>query len=177
MFPPGLGKKIPRGSDLLFEVHYTPIGKPRLDRSSVGVIVSPQPPRHLAFTKGIPVHNLRIPPGDPDYLVHSAWKANRDIQLLSMTPHMHLRGKSFVFSAEYPDGRTEILLSVPRYDFNWQSVYRLAEPKSLPKGTKIRCEAHFDNSRANPANPDPTRTVTWGEQSEDEMMIGFIDYY
>jgi peroxiredoxin len=177
VFPPGLGKKIPRGSDLLFEVHYTPIGKPRLDRSSLGVIVSPQPPRHLVSTKGIPAHHLRIPPGDPDHVVRTVWRADRDIQLLSLTPHMHLRGKSFTFTAEHPDGHTEILLSVPRYDFNWQSVYRLVEPKSLPKGTKIHCEAHYDNSSENPANPDPTRTVTWGEQSEDEMMIGFIDYY
>ena len=105
------------------------------------------------------------------------WTANRDIQLLSLTPHMHLRGKSFTFTAAYPDGRREILLSVPRYDFNWQSVYRLSQPKAIPKGTNIECEAHFDNSAGNPANPDPSRTVTWGEQSEDEMMIGFIDYY
>ena len=90
---------------------------------------------------------------------------------------MHLRGKSFTYTAHYPDGRHEILLSVPNYDFNWQSVYRLAEPKPLPKGTTIQCEAHFDNSAANPANPDPTQTVLWGEQTWDEMMIGFIDYY
>ena len=177
VFPEGVGKRIPRGSDLLFEVHYTPIGKPRFDRSSVGLVLSTEMPKHLASTKGIPAHNLRIPPGDPDYVVRTFWKADRDLQLLSMTPHMHLRGKSFTFSAEYPDGRTEILLSVPRYDFNWQSAYRLADPKSIPKGTKIHCEAHFDNSSGNPANPDPTRTVLWGEQSEDEMMIGFIDYY
>jgi thiol-disulfide isomerase/thioredoxin len=177
VFPPGVGKKIARGSSLLFEVHYTPIGKSRFDRSSIGLIVSSEPPSYLAITKGIPAHNLRIPPGAPDHVVRTFWKTPREIRLLSLTPHMHLRGKSFAFSAEYPDGRTEILLSVPNYDFNWQSVYRLAEPKTMPKGTRIHCEAHFDNSRANPANPDPTRTVTWGEQSEDEMMIGFVDYY
>jgi thiol-disulfide isomerase/thioredoxin len=177
VFPPGVGKKIAKGSDLLFEVHYTPIGKPRFDRSSIGLVLSAEPPSHLAITKGIPAHYLRIPPGDPDYVVHTFWRTPREIRLLSLTPHMHLRGKSFEFSAHYPDGRTEILLSVPRYDFNWQSVYRLAEPKAMPKGTEIHCEAHYDNSRANLANPDPTRTVTWGEQSEDEMMIGFVDYY
>ncbi len=177
VFPPGVGKKIAMGSSLLFEVHYTPIGKSRFDRSSIGLIVSSEPPRHLAITKGIPAHNLRIPPGAPDHVVRTFWKTPREIRLLSLTPHMHLRGKSFTFTAEYPDGRAEILLSVPNYDFNWQSVYRLAEPKTMPQGTRIHCEAHFDNSRDNPANPDPMRTVTWGEQSDDEMMIGFVDYY
>ena len=90
---------------------------------------------------------------------------------------MHLRGKSFKFTAQYPDGHLEVLLSVPHYDFNWQSVYRLVEPKALPKGTLIQCDAEFDNSSANPANPDPDQTVLWGEQTWDEMMIGFIDYY
>jgi peroxiredoxin len=175
--PAGVAKRIPRGADLLFEVHYTPIGKPRFDRPSVGLLVWHEPPRHLAVTRGIPAHTLRIPPGDPDYTLRSFWTAKRDIHLLSLEPHMHLRGKSFVITADYPDGRAEILLSVPRYDFNWQTVYRLTQPKSIPKGTRIHCEAHFDNSPSNPANPDPTRTVTWGEQSWDEMMIGLIDYY
>ena len=110
-------------------------------------------------------------------MVGSLWKVRSDSHLLSMSPHMHFRGKSFAYTAHYPDGRSEILLSVPAYDFNWQSVYRLAEAKALPAGSEIRCEAHFDNSADNPANPDPDRTVVWGEQSWDEMMIGFIDYY
>ena len=172
-----LPRRIPRGCELIFEVHYTPVGKLRFDRSSVGLIVSKQPPRHLAVTRGIACPSLEIPPREPDHVAQSAWIARRDVHLLSLTPHMHLRGKSFAFTAKYPDGRTETLLSVPAYDFNWQSVYRLAEPKPLPAGTVIRCEAHFDNSAANPANPDPDRTVLWGEQSWDEMMIGFIDYY
>jgi hypothetical protein len=177
VFPPGIAKRIPPGSELIFEVHYTPVGKVRFDRSSVGLIVSKQPPLHLAMTRGIAYANLRIPPRAADHVVRSAWKARRDVHLLSLTPHMHLRGKSFVYTAHYPDGRTEVLLSVPAYDFNWQSVYRLTQPKPLPAGTEIHCEAHFDNSAANPANPDPDRTVLWGEQSWDEMMIGFIDYY
>jgi hypothetical protein len=176
-FPPGVAKRIPRGADLLFEVHYTTIGKARFDRSSLGLVVAPARPRHVAVTRGIPNHSLRIPPGDPDYVLSAGWKADREIRLLGLSPHMHLRGKSFSYTACYPDGRKEILLSVPRYDFNWQGSYRLAEPKPLPKGTWIECEAHFDNSADNPANPDPTRTVVWGEQSSDEMMIGFIDYY
>ena len=177
VFPPGVAKRLPRDADLLFEVHYTPIGKPRFDRSALGIVLCTEPPRHLAFTRGIPNHKLRIPPGDPDYVLHAGWKANREVTLLGFSPHMHLRGKSFSYTAAFPDGRREILLSVPHYNFNWQSNYRLLEPRTLPRGTRIECEAHYDNSADNPANPDPTRTVTWGEQSWDEMMIGFIDYY
>jgi Copper type II ascorbate-dependent monooxygenase, C-terminal domain len=131
----------------------------------------------VAKTRGIAGLNLNIPPGAADHVIRSARTFPRDIHLLSMAPHMHLRGKSFTYTARYPDGKNEILLSVPKYDFNWQSVYRLAEPILLPRGTIIDCEAHFDNSAANPANPDPGRTVVWGEQTSDEMMIGFIDYY
>src|SRR5262249_43148263 len=98
-------------------------------------------------------------------------------KLFSFMPHMHLRGKDFLYKATFPDGKSEVLLSVPRYDFNWQNSYRPIEPLSLPKGTRIDCYAHFDNSADNPANPDPTKTVRWGEQTWEEMMIGWIGYY
>jgi hypothetical protein len=107
--------------------------------------------------------------------VESSLTVPRAVKLLSFMPHMHLRGKSFQYTATYPDGKSEVLLSVPAYDFGWQSVYRLAEPKRLPKGTRIDCLAHFDNSAKNPANPDPTKTVRWGEQTFEEMMIGYLD--
>jgi peroxiredoxin len=177
VFPPGVAKRITKGSELLFEVHYTPIGKARFDRSSVGLILSKVPPEYLAITRGLPQYQLKIPPGARDHSEQSEWTTRSDIHLLSMTPHMHLRGKSFIYRAYYPGGRSEILLSVPNYDFNWQSVYRLAEPKPIPRGTRILCEAHFDNSSGNLANPDPTSAVVWGEQTEDEMMIGFTDYF
>ncbi len=177
VYSPGIAKKIAPGTDLVFEVHYTPIGQERFDRTSVGLILAKEPPRHLAVTRGIPGWGLKIPPGAPDHVQRAAFPVPSNLHLLSMTPHMHLRGKSFNYSAHYPDGHDEMLLSVPNYDFNWQSVYRLAVPKPLPKGTTIHCEAHFDNSGANSANPDPSQTVLWGEQTEDEMMIGFIDYY
>jgi hypothetical protein len=92
-------------------------------------------------------------------------------------PHMHLRGKDFLFEATYPDGKKEVLLSVPRYDFNWQSVYRAAKPLAMPKGTKLRCVAHFDNSGKNPNNPDPSKPVFWGDQTWEEMMVGWFDFY
>ena len=111
-----------------------------------------------------------------NHLVESEWVAPRDALLLSFMPHMHLRGKDFEYRAQYPDGRKETILSVPHYDFNWQTQYRLAEPLRLPKGTKIHCTAHFDNSAANPANPDAKIPVTWGEQTWEEMMIGWVDF-
>jgi hypothetical protein len=92
-------------------------------------------------------------------------------------PHMHVRGKDFEYVAEYADGRREKVLSVPRWDFNWQIHYELAEPMHMPKGSKLLCTAHFDNSTANKANPDPDKKVTWGDQTWDEMMIGYINYY
>src|SRR5262249_34898488 len=143
VFPPGVAKRIPAGSDLIFELHYQPIGKVRFDRPSIGLIMSKEPPRHEALTRGIPQHNLRIPPGASDHVERSASTTKTDVQLLSFMPHMHVRGKSFMYTAQYPDGACEVLLSVPHYDFNWQIVYRLAEPKWMPKGTTIHCEGHF----------------------------------
>ncbi len=177
IFPPGVAKKIPAGSDLKFEIHYTPIGQVRYDRSSIGLVIATRPPEHRALTRGISDKALSIPAGVANHVSRSSWTFVRDAHLLSFMPHMHLRGKDFIYNVTYPNGRTEPLLSVPAYDFAWQSVYRLSEPLSLPRGTRIDCLAHFDNSLANLANPDPTQVVRWGEQTFDEMMIGYIDYY
>jgi peroxiredoxin len=177
VFPAGIAKKIPAGADLVFEMHYTPIGEARADRSTIALIFAKGPVEHRAVTRGIPDKDLSIPPGAPNYAVRSSFTFPGDAHLLGLMPHMHVRGKDFLYTAVYPDGRSEILLSVPSYDFSWQSAYRLAEPKRIPKGTRIDCLAHFDNSPDNPANPDPSQTVTWGEQSWEEMMIGYIDYY
>jgi hypothetical protein len=117
---------------------------------------------------------LELPPGAADVVVESQHRFGRDVRLLSMMPHMHLRGKSFRFEVQYPDGGREVLLDVPRYDFNWQLRYELAEPKRLPQGTLLTCTAHYDNSAKNPVNPDPTAVVRWGEQTWDEMMIGYF---
>jgi peroxiredoxin len=175
IFPPGTAKLIPAGSDLVFQIHYTPIGTEKVDSSSVAMIRAKAPAKHAAMTHGIPQRDFAIPAGDDNHAVRSSLTLPRGIELLSLFPHMHLRGKSFQYTANYPDGKSEVLLSVPAYDFGWQSVYRLAEPKHLPKGTRIDCLAHFDNSAKNPANPDPTQTVRWGEQTFEEMMIGYFD--
>jgi hypothetical protein len=119
--------------------------------------------------------NLRfaIPPGAANHEVSASRTFAEDVLLTSMTPHMHVRGKDMTYTAKYPDGRNEILLRVAKYDFNWQHSYELSEPKRLPKGTVLEVTAHYDNSAGNPFNPDPTATVLWGDQTWEEMMIGF----
>ena len=176
IFPEGTAKRIPAGSKLVIEVHYTPIGRAQDDQSSVGFVFAKGPIRRRAVTKGISCKNLSIPPGVDNYEARSSFTFPFDARLLSLSPHMHLRGKDFQYTATYPDGRSEILLSVPAYDFAWQSVYRLDKPKSMPRGTRIDCLGHFDNSSKNINNPDAKATVKWGDQTWDEMMIGYIDY-
>jgi peroxiredoxin/mono/diheme cytochrome c family protein len=175
-FPDGIAKRIPAGAELVFELHYTPNGKMTIDRSAVGFVFAKTPPEREAITRGIANHKFEIAPGDANSEVHSSITVRQDSVLLSFMPHMHLRGKDFKYTATFPDGTSEVLLSVPAYDFNWQSYYTLAEPRKMPKGTRIDCVAHFDNSSANPANPDPQATVHWGDQTFEEMMIGYIDY-
>lgn len=180
--PDGVAKKVPAGAKLIFQMHYTPNGKAQSDQSSLALIFAKKPPRHLVLT--LPVYSTRfisrldrIPAGAANYKIESEHVFEENAHLLHFMPHMHLRGKDFLYEAIYPDGKKEILLSVPRYDFGWQSVYRLAEPLAMPKGTKLHCIAHFDNSAKNPNNPDPTKAVYWGDQTWEEMMIGWIDYY
>jgi hypothetical protein len=117
-----------------------------------------------------------IPPGDPNYEVKASKTMDEDVLITSFMPHMHVRGKSFVYTATYPDGRSEILLNVPKYDFNWQHTYIPKQPILLPKGTRLDCVAYFDNSPKNKFNPDPTQKVTWGDQTWEEMMIGWYTY-
>jgi hypothetical protein len=176
VLPPGVAKKIPRGSKLVFQMHYTPNGKAQKDRSSVGLVFANGPPEREAITAGIGNPSLLIPPGDAHYKVEATYRFGRDAQLLGFMPHMHLRGKDFLYEAVHPDGRTEVLLRVPRYDFNWQGSYRLREPYPMPKGSRLHCVGHFDNSAGNPNNPDPTREVRWGDQTWEEMMIGWAEF-
>ena len=174
--PAGMAKRIPAGWRFVFVVHYSPIGTTQVDRTSIGLLfadrasVKKEVATNLLFDP-----DLRIPAGEADYRVERTRRFDADVLLLSMFPHMHLRGKSFRYEALFPDGRTEILLDVPRYDFNWQNRYEMAEPRRLPAGTILRCIAHYDNSRNNPANPDPTATVLAGPQSWEEMFNGYYD--
>jgi hypothetical protein len=177
VFAPGTAKKLPKGALLVFQMHYTPNGVEQDDRSSVGLIFAKEKPKYEVRTRAIANQFFAIPAGASNHEVKSESKFDQDAELLSLLPHMHLRGKDFVYKAVYPGGKTETLLSVPRYDFNWQSNYRVAKPIRLPAGTRIECTAHFDNSKDNPNNPDPSKGVIWGEQTWEEMMIGFVDYY
>ena len=174
--PPGMAKLIPARSRLHFIVHYMPIGTRQTDRTELGLkLCPPSEVRQEVATKLLDDEHLTIPPHVAQHRVEKIWRAEKDVLLLSMFPHMHLRGKSFRYEAEFPDGGREVLLDVPAYDFNWQHRYELVEPRRLPAGTVIRCVAVYDNSAGNPANPDPTATVREGQQSTDEMFNGFFD--
>jgi peroxiredoxin len=174
-YAPGTAKRIPAGSKFVFEVHYTPNGTEQTDRSSVGIVFAKKPPDNVAETNILANLLLRIPPGAPNHKGQLNYTFRDDALLLSFMPHMHLRGISARYTATYPDGRTETLLSVPDYDFNWQSVYRFAEPLKIPKGTKLSWIGHWDNSADNPRNPDATKAVGWGLQTWDEMQNGWME--
>jgi hypothetical protein len=172
---PGEAKLVKAGSDIVLQLHYTPNGKAVSDRSKIGLVFAKEPPQRRVMTMNALNVFLKIPPGDPNYEVHSQATIPQDAMLVSMMPHMHLRGKDFLYKAVYPIGETQTLLNVPHYDFNWQLGYVLDKELVLPKGTKIECTAHFDNSPNNAANPDPAKEVHWGDQTWEEMMIGWFD--
>ena len=180
MLQEGYAKKVPAGSKLIFQMHYTPNGKEQKDRSSIGLVFAKKKPTHRVFT--FPVHNelfrvrlLGIPAGAENFEMTANHTIRRDAELLAFMPHMHLRGKSFRYELHH-NGKKEVLLNVPQYNFNWQSVYRPKKPITLPAGAKIHCVAHFDNSAKNPNNPDPSKRILWGDQTWEEMMVGWYDY-
>jgi len=172
---PGQAKLIKAGSDIVFQVHYTPHGHAVHDRSRLGIVFAKSPPKERVLTLSAVNGTFKIPPGHPNYQVDASFEIGADVKLSGLHPHMHGRGKDFEYRAVFPSGQTEILLRVPHYDWHWQNWYNLDEPVALPKGTTIACTAHFDNSPNNPENADPTREVAWGEQSWDEMMVGFFN--
>ncbi|MEM6799183.1 MAG: redoxin domain-containing protein [Planctomycetota bacterium] len=175
--PPGTAKMVPAGSRFVFEQHYTPVGSKQEDISRLGVVFADaKKVRQEVVTAEVGNVSFRIPPHEADHVVTATSRPlRRGVTLLSLSPHMHLRGKSFKYEAVLPDGRREVLLSVPGYDFNWQTRYLLEKPRRLPKGSLIHCRAVFDNSAENPANPNPDDEVRWGDQSWDEMMLGYFD--
>ena len=173
-WPEGMAKFVPAGSDLVFQIHYTTNGKVGNDRTSVGLVFAKTPPEHRVITLQLNDHAFIIPPGADDFRVEVQGTLPHDCILLSLFPHMHLRGKRFEYDIVRLDGSIEPLLRV-NYHFHWQLSYRLAEPMPLKAGTKLRAVAWYDNSRNNPHNPDPTATVTWGDQTYQEMMVGFFD--
>ena len=172
---PGQARFIPKGSDVIFQMHYTTNGKPGSDKSRIGFIFAKEPPKERVVNTFVGNMNLHIPPMAPDHAVHARVTLYADAKLQSLFPHMHVRGKGFEYRVTYPTGETETLLTVPKYDFNWQLTYYLKEPKLLPKGSVIECIARYDNSPNNPYNPDPKSDVYWGDQTWEEMLAGFMD--
>jgi len=173
IFDPGVGRLLEANSDLILQMHYTTNGEAAVDKTVVGLKFLKEPPAMVQRGGSVLQPRFVIPAGDPNAEVRGSRVLQADTIITSFTPHMHVRGKDMTYTAKYPDGRTEVLLSVPRYDFNWQITYQLKEAKRMPKGTEIEVVAHYDNSPQNKFNPDPTKDVRWGDQTFEEMMIGF----
>ena len=172
---PGQAKLLKAGSFIRFQLHYTTIGKPARDRTRIGFVFAKQPPKQRLATVSVQNFAFSIPPMVDNYLIKAAAILQQDVTVVSYTPHMHLRGKSYQYKAYYPNGESEILLSVPQWNFDWQLSYILAEPKFLPKGTRLETVAYYDNSPNNRFNPDPKAKVLYGEQTWNEMMGGLMD--
>jgi hypothetical protein len=177
LFEEGVARRIPAGAEIVLQMHYTTIGRPVVDQTEIGVVLARQPPARLRTRGGgsLPNRQFVIPPGHPNYEVRAQKTMESDSYLSSVYPHMHVRGKDVTYTLVYPDGREDVVLRVPKYDFNWQTSYRLAEPKFMPKGSTLQVVAHFDNSAANKHNPDPSAEVRWGDQTWEEMLIGYYD--
>ncbi|MBL8190539.1 MAG: thiol-disulfide isomerase [Acidobacteria bacterium] len=174
----GNAKLVRKGSTLVFQMHYTATGVATKDRTKIGLWFAKQPVEKQMITRGVTVdpYKLVIPPGNPNFESRSSHTFTEDVHIHMFMPHMHVRGKDFQYKLVYPDGKEKILLNVPKYDFNWQLTYFVKEPIAVPKGSRIECIAHHDNSANNKFNPDPSITVRWGDQTWEEMMIGWIDY-
>jgi len=177
IYPEGSGKLIRAGSRIMFQLHYTPSGKATTDgETKIGLVFAKGPVTKSVTTMGISNMNLDIPAGEANYESKSCVTFSKDVTLTDFMPHMHVRGKDFAYKVTFPDGRNMAVLSVPKYDFNWQTYYKLADPLFLPKGTRVDCTAHHDNSVNNKYNPDPTKPVYWGDQTWEEMMIGWVTF-
>ena len=200
-FPPGVAKRIPAGYHIIWNIHYQPSGRTERDRTRIGIYFAKTPVTREVFTKivrgtflvegeelreeVVEVNGRRvvrspripnIPPYADNWKIVSVMPVERDLTLYALQPHAHLRSKDWQYVVTYPDGREEVLLSVPKYDFNWQLHYELQEPIKIPAGSTLRTIGHFDNSLKNPYNPGPDKEVFWSEQSWDEMFNGFFEF-
>jgi mono/diheme cytochrome c family protein len=175
-YPDGMAKRLPKGTTLLFQMHYTPNGVAQTDVTRIAFRFLKEAPTKEVFTSGAFNPTFEIPPGAAKHPVRAGLPVPFDVRVLSFMPHMHVRGTSFRYAVRTPDGTETTICDVPRYDFNWQTPYRLAVPRAVPRGSFLLCYATFDNSAENPYNPDPSATVRWGDQTWEEMMIGYVDY-
>ena len=168
VYPAGFAKFLPKGARLRFQMHYTPNGTATTDRTRVGVIFADEPPRHEVRVAGIVNPRIRIPPGAADHREEASLRLPFDATIMGFLPHLHVRGKACRYEVTRAGGTPTTLLDIPRYDFNWQLLYRLREPLAVEAGDTLTFTAWYDNSVHNPANPDPTTTVRWGPQTFDE---------
>jgi hypothetical protein len=175
-FAPGSAMLLRKGSTIILQMHYTTNGEEHVDRTKVGFMFAKEPPKEEVRFANLSNGSFEIPAGAQDFAVRAEMTVTADITLRHMLPHTHLRGKRWEYTAVYPDGRSEVILSVPKYDFNWQTDYVFAEPLKLPKGTLIKAVAHYDNSSANKSNPDSSVPVKWGDQTWEEMMFTALVY-
>jgi hypothetical protein len=176
ILPEGSGMFIPKGARLLFRMHYVPTGKPETDLPSLALYLHKEKPAHVVSVRTITNRNIKIPPGMKDYRLSGSTVFKKPVTLTTLTPHMHYRGKSMKFTIEYPDGKSEIVLSVPQYKFRWQRQYHLEKPKVLPAGTRILVDAVYDNSAQNEDNPAPEQEALYGPQSNREMFTAILYY-
>jgi hypothetical protein len=174
-FPEDPGRLKAKGSTLDIELHYTTMGIAQTDQTEIGFYKLAEKPKYVLRNVGVVNPEFSIPPGAGEFGTFATVHLDHNTLIYSMSPHMHLRGRWMKYQALYPSGKMETLLSVPSYDFNWQTIYQFPEPKKLPAGTWILCSGGFDNSSLNPNNPSPEKRITWGEQSFNEMFIGFFD--
>jgi hypothetical protein len=177
VYPKGFARKLPKGSQLHFQIHYTPNGTATEDLTQVAFVFADREPENEVKTASLVNTWFEIPPGSDNCTDSAKVRLPADVTVLGFLPHMHLRGKSCSYEALAADGSRETVLDIPHYDFNWQLLYRFTEPRTFKKGTVLKFNATFDNSAGNPANPDPKATVRWGEQTFDEMIVGYIEYY
>ncbi len=177
VLPEGFAKRLPAGAKLKLQIHYTPTGKATQDQIRIGLIFAKQPPQYEVHVSSVANPRLSIPANAPNHLETAQKVVPGEMMLTGYMAHMHVRGKAFKYELITADGRTETLLDIPRYDFNWQLQYDLAQPKFVAAGSTMKISAVFDNSRGNPANPDPTKVVRWGEQTSEEMMIGYVEHF
>ncbi len=177
-YPSGFAKKLPAGATVSFQIHYTPNGRATRDQLRLGLHFAKEPPRYVVHTAAVAHARLNIPPHAARHVEVKEQAVPFPMNLTGLMAHMHVRGRAFKFEVLPPGGgEPEVLLDIPRYDFNWQLRYDYAQPKFLPAGSRVRLTAVFDNSAGNPANPDPDKTVRWGPQTHDEMMIGYFEYF
>jgi mono/diheme cytochrome c family protein len=176
-YPEGFARKLPAGATVHFQIHYTPSGKEKMERLKMGLHFADEPPRYEVKTLAVADRKLEIPPGAGAHVEGTSRVVPFDIPAMSFMAHMHVRGSAFSYEITHPDGKNEMLLDIPRYDFNWQLRYELKKPRILPKGSTVKVTGVFDNSSENKANPDPSQTVKWGDQTVDEMLIGYIEYF